>query len=97
MLYMPISPAYALHAPVIKVPFLLANGFFTFRGFTAPEKPPLTREREKAEPAPGITLRYPKVHYVLQRLRMTSMVRHECTVSWRDPGLTMDMIRNHVP
>ncbi|KAM5543050.1 hypothetical protein V8D89_003434 [Ganoderma adspersum] len=72
MFFMLIPPACAFYAPIVKVPFLLANGIFTFRGFTAPGKPPSTRERQKAEPAPGIALRYPIVHKVLHARRIAT-------------------------
>nr|VWO95730.1 C-24(28) sterol reductase [Ganoderma boninense] len=73
MLTVPVLPTYALQAPIIKVPFLLANAIFSYRGFTPPEKPPLAREREKAEPAPSVTLQYPTVNGLLLGLKSASM------------------------
>ncbi|KAI1791148.1 hypothetical protein LXA43DRAFT_889735 [Ganoderma leucocontextum] len=66
MLYIPLPPAHAFHAPILKVPFLLANGIASYRALTPPEEPPLAKEREKAESVPGVMLRYPILHRAIR-------------------------------
>lgn len=66
MLYIPIPPACAFHAPILKVPFLLANGIAAYRALTPPEEPPLAKEREKSQCAPSIMLQYPILYKVIK-------------------------------
>ena len=75
MIYLPIPPARAFHAPILKVPFLLANGIASCRALTPPEEPPLAREREKAQFAPGFLLRYPALYKAIIACIKASKVR----------------------
>ena len=91
MLFMPIQPACAFYGPIVKVPFLLANGIFTFRGLTPPGKPPSTREQQKAESSPDVVLQHPMMHKVRYAPRITSKMRHRYCV--RLLGLITNILR----
>ena len=76
-------------AHILKVSFLVIVAILTFQSFTPPEKPPMEREQEKAEAAPGIMRRYPRVQKVLWGCKIASMVRPPKCSSWfYDPNST---------
>ena len=77
MLYIPIPPLRAFHAPILKVPFLLANGIATYRALTPPGEPPLVKEQEKAESTPRIVLQYPILQTVINTCAKASKVRYD--------------------
>ena len=91
MLYIPIPPVRAFHAPILKVPFLLANGVASYRALTPPDEPPLAKEREKAQSAPGILVRYPALNKVIKVCAKGSKVRFDSECPTLRHGLTANI------